>query len=84
MIENLSLGLLMTHFLCTFLHQILKHSISSLYLNLARADPTEPLLGVRPGVGPEGNRLEYLSSADTSSLDTESELGRTHPSLYWV
>ena len=31
-----------------------------------------------------GNRLEYLSSANTSGLGTESELGRTHPSLYWV
>ena len=31
-----------------------------------------------------GNRFEYLSSANTSGLGTESELGRTHPSLYWV
>ena len=30
------------------------------------------------------DRLEYLSSANTSSLGTESELGQTHPSLYWV
>ena len=29
-------------------------------------------------------RFEYLSSANTSSLKTVSELGRTHPSLYWV
>ena len=31
-----------------------------------------------------GNRLECLSSANTSSLGTDSELGKTHPSLYWV
>ena len=31
-----------------------------------------------------GNHLECLSSANTSSLGTESELGQTHPSLYWV
>ena len=30
------------------------------------------------------DRFEYLSSANTSGLGTESELGRTHPSLYWV
>ena len=30
------------------------------------------------------DRFEYKSSANTSGLGTESELGRTHPSLYWV
>ena len=31
-----------------------------------------------------GDQFEYLSSANMSSLGTELELGRTHPSLYWV
>ena len=31
-----------------------------------------------------GSGLEYLSSANTSGLGNESELGRTHPRLYWV
>ena len=30
------------------------------------------------------DRFEYKSSANTSGLGTELELGRTHPSLYWV
>ena len=30
------------------------------------------------------DRLEYLSSANQSSLGIESELGQIHPSLYWV
>ena len=30
------------------------------------------------------DRLGYFSSANTSGLGTESELGQTHPSLYWV
>ena len=30
------------------------------------------------------DRFEYKSSANTSGLGTESELGRTHPSLNWV
>ena len=38
-----------------------------------------PLLGVRPL-----KDLNIFSSANPSSLGIESELGRTHPSLYWV
>ena len=38
-----------------------------------------PLLGVRPL-----KDLNIFSSADLSSLGIESELGRTHPSLYWI
>ena len=37
-----------------FSNAILRHSISSLYWNLAQANPSWLLLGVRPGVGPEG------------------------------
>ena len=38
-----------------------------------------PLLCVRPL-----KDLNIFSSADLSSLGIESELGQTHPSLYWV
>ena len=38
-----------------------------------------PLLGVRPL-----KDLNIFSSANPSSLGIESELGRTHPNLYWV
>ena len=30
------------------------------------------------------DRFEYKSSANMSGLGTESELGQTHPSFYWV
>ena len=39
---------------------------------------------IRLGLYRTIDRLENFSSAISSGLGIESELGRTHPSLYWV
>ena len=80
-IENLSLWSLST-----------KMSLSSnsealdffFILESCSGGPILAFIGCKTGGWPWGIRLGYLSSANTSSLKTVSELGRTHPSLYWV